>query len=96
MTRQGASYILYTKIMTYITKKLETDARFFYSVRGNKKVKPEFSRITGGGSTSEMTICSIDLDMSSTEKGILQQPWMKPGQRNIYNKSCIDTEQDIT
>ena len=43
------------------------------SVRGNKKLKPEFSWISGGGSMSAMSICSIDFDKSSTENGILQK-----------------------
>lgn len=43
-----------------------------YSERGNKKLKPEFSRIRGGGSMSEISICSIDFDKSSTENGILK------------------------
>jgi len=30
-------------------------------------------RIIGGGSTSEMSICCIDLDISSTENGMLQR-----------------------
>lgn len=42
------------------------------SGRGNKKLKPEFSRISGGGSISEISICSFDFDMSSTENGMLQ------------------------
>ncbi len=42
-----------------------------YSGGGNRNTKPEFSRMSGGGSMSEMSICSIDLDISSTEKGIL-------------------------
>lgn len=42
------------------------------SGRGNKKLKPEFSRINGGGSISDISICSFDFDMSSTENGILQ------------------------
>lgn len=41
-------------------------------MRGSKKLKPEFSPIRGGGSMSEMSICSIDFDISSTEKGMLQ------------------------
>lgn len=43
------------------------------SERGSKKLKPEFSRIRGGGSMSDMSICSIDFDMSSTENGMLQK-----------------------
>lgn len=43
------------------------------SGRGNKKLKPEFSRIRGGGSISAISICSIDFDMSSTENGMLHQ-----------------------
>jgi hypothetical protein len=42
-----------------------------YSGGGNKNTKPEFSRINGGGSMSDMSICCIDLDMSSTENGML-------------------------
>ena len=42
-----------------------------YSERGNMKVKPEFSRISGGGSISAMSICSMDFDKSSTENGML-------------------------
>ena len=42
-----------------------------YSGGGNKNTKPEFSRMSGGGSMSEMSICCIDLDMSSTENGML-------------------------
>jgi hypothetical protein len=43
-----------------------------YSMRGSKKLKPEFSRIRGGGSMSAMSICSMDFDKSSTENGMLQ------------------------
>jgi len=43
-----------------------------YSGGGNKNTKPEFSRINGGGSMSDMSICCMDLDMSSTENGILE------------------------
>lgn len=41
------------------------------SDRGNKNINAEFSRISSGGSMSEISICSIDFDMSSTENGIL-------------------------
>lgn len=41
------------------------------SARGNKKLKPELSQIRGGGSMSDMSICSIDFDISSTENGML-------------------------
>lgn len=43
-----------------------------YSACGNKKLKPEFSRISGGGSMSKISNRSIDLDISSTENGMLQ------------------------
>lgn len=39
---------------------------------GSKKLKPEFSRISGGGSISKISKRSIDLERSSTEKGMLQ------------------------
>lgn len=39
---------------------------------GNRNTKPEFSRIRGGGSTSEISTCSMDLEKSSTENGMLQ------------------------
>lgn len=42
-----------------------------HSVRGSKNPKPEFSRITAGGSTSAMSTCCNDLEMSSTVKGML-------------------------
>lgn len=38
---------------------------------GNENAKPEFSLMSGGGSTSEMSVCSIDFDVSPTENGIL-------------------------
>lgn len=38
----------------------------------NKKLKPELSRISGGGSISSTLIWSIDLERSSTENGMLQ------------------------
>lgn len=68
-----------------------------YSERGNKKLKPEFSRIRGGGSMSEISICSIDFDKSSTENGILQdqevpKSQLKPPNQNIgkvnWKKFC--------
>lgn len=43
-----------------------------HSERWCKKTNPEFSRINGGGSISARSTCCIDLDMSSTEKGMLQ------------------------
>lgn len=36
-----------------------------------KNTNAEFSRINGGGSTSAMSTCWIDLEMSSTENGML-------------------------
>lgn len=42
-----------------------------HSERGSKNPKPEFSRINGGGSTSAMSTFCIDLEMSSTENGML-------------------------
>lgn len=44
---------------------------------GNKKLKPVFSRISGGGSMSNISICSIDFDMSSTENGMLPTLYCK-------------------
>lgn len=44
---------------------------WYYLACCNKKPKPEFSRIRGGGSTSDISICCIDLEMSSTENGML-------------------------
>lgn len=44
---------------------------------GSKKLKPEFSRISGGGSMSEISKVSIDLERSSTENGILQYNQMR-------------------
>lgn len=41
----------------------------------NKNTNPEFSRIRGGGSTSDISICCIDFEMSSTENGMLH--WTK-------------------
>lgn len=43
-----------------------------HSALGNKNEKPEFSRISGGGSISEISICCIVLEISSTVNGILQ------------------------
>lgn len=43
-----------------------------HSALGNKNENPEFSRISGGGSISEISICCIVLEMSSTVNGILQ------------------------
>ena len=43
-----------------------------HSALGNKNEKPEFSRISGGGSISETFICCIVLEISSTVNGILQ------------------------
>lgn len=40
-------------------------------MRANKNMKPEFSRISGGGSMSAISIGSIDFDISSTENGML-------------------------
>lgn len=58
-----------------MTKRHVTHLRFMcevvHSERGNKNTKPEFSRISGGGSTSTMSIFSIDFDISSTENGML-------------------------
>lgn len=43
----------------------------YHSDRCNKNVKPELSRIKGGGSISAISICCIDLEISSTVKGML-------------------------
>ena len=43
-----------------------------HSALGNKNEKPEFSRISGGGSISETSICCIVLEISSIVNGILQ------------------------
>lgn len=43
----------------------------YHSDRCNKNVKPEFSRIKGGGSISAISICCIDLEISSTVNGML-------------------------
>lgn len=43
-----------------------------HSGRGSRNPNPEFSRISGGGSTSAISTCCIDLEMSSTENGMLQ------------------------
>lgn len=59
------------------------------SVRGNKKLKPEFSRISGGGSMSEMSICSIDFDMSSTENGMLQHKGLPMDMDSVSPMSTI-------
>jgi len=45
---------------------------------GSKKLKPVLSRITGGGSISEISMGSFDFDMSSTENGMLQSRYMLP------------------
>lgn len=42
-----------------------------HSERCSKNVKPEFSRIKGGGSISAISICCIDLEISSTVNGML-------------------------
>lgn len=42
-----------------------------HSERASKNPNPEFSRINGGGSTSATSTCWIDLEMSSTENGML-------------------------
>lgn len=59
----------------------------YHSERGSKNPKPEFSRIIDGGSTSAMSTCCRDLEMSSTVNGMLhwymkcryknQEWWMK-------------------
>lgn len=49
-----------------------SDHHALYSGGGNKNTNPEFSRMSGGGSMSEMSICCIDFDMSSTENGMLE------------------------
>lgn len=46
-----------------------------HSRRGSRNPKPEFSRINGGGSTSAMSTCRNDLEMSSTVNGILHSRW---------------------
>lgn len=65
-----------TKTNTNVTKRDVTHMRFMckvvYSERGSKNTNPEFSRISGGGSTSTMSIFSMDFDISSTENGMLQ------------------------
>lgn len=67
-------------------------------MRGNKKLNPEFSWINEGGSMSAISICSIDLDMSSTENGMLQQKnedmsrdrycYYTRQQKRSYNRLC--------
>lgn len=42
-----------------------------HSKRGSKNPNPECSRINGGGSMSVISTCSIVLEMSSTENGML-------------------------
>lgn len=54
--------------------------RHGHSVRCNKNMKPEFSRIRGGGSMSPTSICCIDLDMSSTVNGML---WLGVGEEMV-------------
>lgn len=44
-----------------------------YSERGSKKLNPEFSRTNGGGSTSVISTCCIELEMSFTENGMLHR-----------------------
>lgn len=68
--------------------------------RGSKKLNPEFSRISAGGSISEMSIGSIDLDMSSTENG-MQQPTIKSdqnllqkGRKKIGLEMCFQKEKN--
>jgi len=43
------------------------------SERCNRNPKPEFSRSSGGGSTSASSTCSIAFEISSTENGMLQK-----------------------
>jgi hypothetical protein len=63
----------------YIMKKLsfmhkvavERNKASGYSFLCNKNAKPEFSRTKGGGSRSPISISVIDLEISSTENGML-------------------------
>jgi hypothetical protein len=73
------------------------------SGRGNKKLKPEFSRINGGGSISDISICSFDFDMSSTENGMLQSrcdqmvgQWQIKSQIYIYLMWVYKTKKTWT
>lgn len=42
-----------------------------HSERCKRKTNPEFSRMSEGGSTSDISISVMDFEMSSTENGML-------------------------
>lgn len=65
------------------------DKHGHHSERWSKNTKPEFSRINDGGSTSVST-CFIDLEMSSTVKGMLHR-YLK--NKRGY-KLCLDKNRN--
>lgn len=64
-----------------------------HSERASKNPNPEFSRINGGGSTSATSTCCIDLEMSSTENGMLHSHKRfekKCYSQDLYRQWCIN------
>ena len=69
-------YLCMQQKQSYLVDYTELTYDALPSLRVSKNPKPEFSRISWGGSMSFTSTCCIDFDMSSTVNGMLRLGWL--------------------